>query len=533
MSGQLISWRELPAIVIAILIGLPVLAAIWAGIAYGGGDAWQHIATTKLWTYTATTCVLLVLTGTLILLFAVPAAWAVTMYDFPGRRIFEWLLILPLAAPGYVIAYAWADLSGVAGPFQSAIQDTTGLRASDYWFPEVTGLIGCSFVLACALYPYVYLTARTAFTTQSASTLDAARSLGASRWRAFRAVALPSARPAIAAGLALALMEAAADYGAADFLGVQTLTVGIVKAHSSFNEAGVAARMALILLAIAFLLQWLEKYQRGQRGAQTSGSGWRAFAPYQCSKSVRMSILFSCILLFILTFAAPIGRLIWISVDSAAVSSDVTQATINSILLAGGGALLAFVFAVAVALAGRSQKREATLARLAATAGYATPGAVLALGGFMVAGYLAGGRTETIALMILIWIYATRFTIAGAEPMMASLSRAPASMTHAAQSLGASPLQRMVSVDLPIAMSGAAAGALILFVEALKELPATMMLRPSDWDTLATKVHFYATDDALERAAIPSVAITLAGLGPVILLSRRMSRSRPGASANG
>lgn len=533
MSGLLPSWRDTPALFIALIIGLPVLASVWAGLAYGGGDAWTHIAGTKLWTYTTTTCLLLALTAILILVFAVPTAWAVTMYAFPGRRIFEWLLILPLAAPGYVIAYAWADLSGVAGPFQSAIQDATGLRANEYWFPEVTGLIGCSFVLACALYPYVYLTARAAFTTQSVSTLEAARSLGASPWRAFKDVALPGARPAIAAGLSLALMEAAADYGAADFLGVQTLTVGIVKAHSSYNEAGVAARMALFLLAIAFFLQWMEKRQRGESGSENAGAAWRRLSRVKISPIYQLILMGACTVLFILAFAAPIGRQVWIAFETGDISSPVMEAAMNSILLAGGGALLAFFFATCIALGTRSNKSTAKLARLAATSGYAVPGAVLALGGLMVAGYLPMGLGGAVAIALLIWIYATRFTAAGAEPMTAALARAPASMIQAAQSLGASPLRRMVSIDLPIAMSGAAAGALILFVEALKELPATMMLRPSDWDTLAVKAHVYATDDRLAAAALPSITITLAGLAPVILLSRRLSKGRPGAQANG
>lgn len=532
MGGLTHSLRNVPAYLIALIIGLPVLASVWAGLAYGGGDAWSHIASTKLWSYTATTCLLLALTGILILLFAVPTAWAVTMYRFPGRGIFEWLLILPLAAPGYVIAYAWADLSGVAGPLQSAVQNITGLRANQYWFPEVTGLIGCSFVLACALYPYVYLTARAAFTTQSVCTLEAARSLGASPWRTFRDVALPGARPAIAAGLALALMEAAADYGAADFLGVQTLTVGIVRAKDSFGEAGVAARMALFLLAIAFLLQWLEKAQRGARGTQQSTVRWRELARAEPAKRTQIAITAGCALLFLLDFAAPIGRQIWIAFETGDISSQVIDATMNSVLLAGGGAALAFVFAVAVTLGGRADTLGARLARIATTSGYAVPGAVLALGGLMVAGYLPTGLGGAVAIAMLIWIYATRFTAAGVEPMSAALARAPKNMSYAAQSLGAAPWRRTFSVNLPIAMSGAAAGALILFVEALKELPATMLLRPADWDTLAVKAHVYATDDRLAAAALPSVAITLAGLGPVILLSRRLSRSRPGAQAN-
>ena len=533
MGAFRIFQRDAPAWLIAALIGLPVLVAAWTGVAHGGGDAWSHIAGTKLWMYTANTLAMLAITGALILLFAVPAAWAVSMYSFPGRAVFEWLLILPLAAPGYVIAYAWADLTGVAGPLQSAVQDMTGLSARDYWFPEVTGLFGTSFVLACALYPYVYLTARAAFTTQSASALEAARSLGASPWHTFFHVAVPGARPAIAAGLALALMEAAADYGAADFLGLQTLTIGVVRAKDSFGDVGIAARMALILLILVFFLQWLERVQRGRRGAQNAASGWREMSRKQTGLTSGLVIFAACTLLFILTFAAPIGRQVWLAFELQDYSSSVAAATRNSVLLASGGAALAFVFATSIALGARAKSLPSKLARFAATAGYATPGAVLALGALMLAGFLPMGLGGAVAIAMLIWIYATRFTASGAEPMSAALARAPASMGYAAESLGASPLRRTLQIDLPIAMSGAAAGALILFVEALKELPATMMLSPFDWETLAIKAHVYATDDRLAAAALPSVAITLAGLAPVILLSRKLSSARPGARANG
>ena len=521
--------RDAPAIIIAVLVGLPVLMAAWTGLAFGGGEAWIHIAGTKLWLYSFNTVAMLFLTAGLILVFAVPAAWAVTMYAFPGRRAFEWLLILPLAAPGYVIAYAWADLTGVTGPLQSAIQDTFNVSARDYWFPEVSGLIGTSFVLACALYPYVYLTARAAFTTQSSSTIDAARALGASPRRTFFEVALPAARPAIAAGLVLALMEAAADYGAADFLGLQTLTVGVVRAKDSFGDVGIAARMALILIVLVLFLQWLERVQRGNRGVQNSSSGWRSISRKKLPPTFGAALTLMCAMLFILTFAAPIGRQVWLGFEVQDYSDAIGSAFTNSILLAGGGAALAFIFATCIALGARANGFGAQTARFAAMTGYATPGAVLALGGLWVAGYFPMGLGGSVAIALLIWIYATRFTASGAEPMSAALARAPANMGYAAQSLGCSPTRRILRVDLPIAMSGAAAGALILFVEALKELPATMMLIPFDWDTLAIKAHNYATDDRLAAAALPSVAITLAGLGPVILLSRKLSNARPGA----
>ena len=255
-----------PAFLAGLVIAVPVAATLIAGLVFGGGETWNHIRDTLLAGYFLGTVGMLVLTGLLILALAVPAAWLVTMYRFPGRGLFEWLLILPLAAPGYVLAYAYGDLMGVGGPIQAALRNATGWSARDYWFPDIHSLPGLAFVLALTLYPYVYLTARAAFISQSVCSLEAARSLGASAARRFWTVALPAARPVIAAGLALSLMEAAADYGAAEYLGVPTLTYGIVRAWTSFGEPATAARLALVLLTLVLGLVLFERWSRGRRG---------------------------------------------------------------------------------------------------------------------------------------------------------------------------------------------------------------------------------------------------------------------------
>jgi len=522
---------DLPGLLAAALIGAPLLAAILTGAFAGGGAAWQHILATGLPGDTATTLGVLALTALFILVSAVPAAWLVTMYSFPGRAVFEWLLILPLAAPGYVLAFAYADLLDVAGPVQSALREATGLSARAYWFPDIYTVPGLAFILAGALYPYVYLTARAAFTTTSICTIDAARTLGASPRRVFRSVALPAARPAIAAGLALALMEAAADYGAAAFLGVQTLTVGLFRAWASFGDAGAAARMALLLLVIALVLQWIEKAERGSAGSQATSRRWQRIERVALTGAARWGASLFCAGLIGWGFGLPVARLIWIAVETGAPAPDLSGALGNSVLLAliGGGA--GFILGLVVALAGRNGGLGGRLARLAAAGGYAVPGAVLALGGLIVLGGLELNLAGPVALVMLIWIYVARFTAAGAQPMEAALARAPASMSHAARSLGAGPLRRLGRVDLPVALSGALVGALILFVEILKELPATLMLRPFNWETLAVRAYAYASDERLASAALPSLLITAAGLGPVIFLSWRLSRARPGGQA--
>ncbi len=493
----------------------------------GGGPAWEHLSETVLASYASGTALLLVLTGLLILAFAVPAAWIVTTHEFPGRGAFEWLLILPLAAPGYVLAYAWADLMGVGGPVQEALRALTGLRARDYWFPDIHSLPGLAFVLACGLYPYVYLTARSAFVAQSACSLEAARSLSASAHERFWRVALPAARPAIAAGLLLALMEAAADYGAAEHLGVPTLTFGIVRAWKSFGEPGIAARLALSLVALSAVLMFLELKARGRSLTANGARRWRPLARARLSGWQAAAASGGCALLLLAAFVLPIGHLALTAAAAPPGVAPLQAAIMNSLLLAGAGAGLAFLLAVAIALGIRQGGTVAQFARVVAMSGYAIPGAVLALGALAAlssAGLKLAGGT---ALLALAWVYACRFTAAGSEPIAAALAKAPPSVALAARSLGAPPLRRILTIDLPLALPGASAAALILFIEALKELPATLMLRPFDWDTLAVRAHAYASDERLASAALPALLITAAGLVPVILLSRQLNAGRP------
>ncbi len=510
------------------VIAAPLLFVLHAGLFEGAGPVWVHLRDTLLTRYATGTLGVLLFTAVVILLIAVPAAWLVTLFEFPGRRVFEWLLILPLAAPAYVLAYAWYDLAGIAGPIQSALRDLTGWSARDYWFPNISSLPGLVFVLACALYPYVYLTARAGFVAQSVCTLEAARSLGARSWRRFGAVALPAAWPAIAAGLALAMMEAAADYGAAEFLGVPTLTSGIVRAWRSFGDPGAAARLALVLILLILFVFYLERWARGRRGSQQSSTRWRALSRTPLSGAAAFGAAGFCAALFTLAFALPMGRLIWRAAEAGPQVAPLAGAFLNSVTLAGAGAAFAFVLAVTIALAARQGGHLIQAARLAAAGSYAIPGAVLAIGALAALSVLPFSLAGWPALIALAWVYASRFTAAGTEPILAALARAPASMSQAARSLGAGPLTRALRIDLPVALPGASAAALILFVEALKELPATLMLRPFDWDTLAVRAYAYASDERLAAAALPSLLITLAGLGPVLLLSWQLSRSRAG-----
>ena len=510
---------------VAVFLAVPVAAALWFGLVAGGGETWQHMLAHRLAPYTFTTLLVLLLCGLFVLLLAVPAAWLVSAFEFPGRRVFEWAMILPLAMPGYVMAYAWASLAGIAGPIQSTLRDVTGWSARDYWFPDLFTAPGLAFILAFTLFPYVYITARAAFTNQSLATLEAARSLGTSGHKLFWSVAVPSARPAIIAGLSLALMEAAADYGAADFLGIQTLGVGIVRAWSSFGEPATAARLALVLVTIAFVFFYLSSLLQGRATNQQTASRWLTPTRKRMSASKAALATGLCSAILAIAFFLPLSRLIWLFLEVGPGSAPILPPLLSSLVLGVLGSGLAIVCAIVIIIGARQSNASTRIMRLAVAAGYAAPGAVLGLGALFLLAALGQALSGALALVLLIWIYASRFTSAGLEPMQAALGRAPRSLDHATRSLGVTGFKRIVSVDLPIILPGVLAGGLILCVEILKELPATLMLRPFGWDTLAVRAHAYASDERLAEATLPSLLITLAGLAPVLLLSWRLSKT--------
>lgn len=519
------SLRTIPPLLIVALVGLPVFVAVVTGLTAGDGSTWDHILQNRLVPYTLTTLSVLLMTAIMILGLAVPAAWMITQYDFPGRGIISWAMILPLAMPGYVMAYSWADLMGVAGPLQSWIREISGLSARDYWFPNLFSSVGLAFVLASTLFPYVYITARAAFAMQSRTSIEAARSLGARPIDLFWRVALPVALPTILGGLCLALMEAAADYGAADFLGIQTLGVGIIRSWQSFGEPNTAARLALALILIAGAFLIAARLFQGQRGTQQTSSRWQSQERTKLSPLTGIGVTALCSLILLICFAVPVLRLIWLALENRASAADLGPLLRATLLLGAMGAAMAFLSAVIFSL---SSKRSAALqlaTRIIAAAGYAAPGAVLGLGALFLLRETGQALSGGVAIGFLIWIYVSRFTSAGVEPIQASLARLPKNLDLAAQSLGSTGVKQFLRVDLPLIAPGAFAAGLILFVEILKELPATLMLRPFGWDTLAVRAHAYATDERLAQATLPSLLIVLAGLAPVLLLSWRLGQT--------
>lgn len=451
--------------------------------------------------------------GAAIFLGAV-SAWLVSLCDFPGRRAFAWLLVLPLAAPSYVLSYSYASLTWAGGAIA---------------FP-VTGFWGAAFIYAVGLYPYVFLAARAVFATQSAGALEAARSLGARPWRVFWRVALPMARPGIAAGGALALMEIAAEYGAAQHFGVTTLSTAIFRAWYAHGAPHAALQISALLLAGAFAFLMIERSARGRAAFAGGAARWRPTPRYQLAHLASAAAAMFCAALVTLGALLPLAWLARLALLQA-TTSDLWRPLGNSLLLAGAGAALTLALALTIAAASRRANRAGKAALFAAGVGYAAPGAVIALGALSLFGLAreagwVGGFGGPLALGALMWTYAARFAAAGVQPIDAGLTRLSKGLDSAARSLGAGPLKRLLRVDLPIAAPSVAAAALILFVEILKELPATLILRPFNFDTLAVKAYAYASDERLLQAAAPSLLIFIAGLVPILFITHGLGKTQ-------
>jgi iron(III) transport system permease protein len=444
------------------------------------------------------------------------SAWLVSLCKFPGRGLFEWLLVIPLAAPSYVLAYAYSGLTWAGGPID--------FRVAGFW--------GAAFVYAIGLYPYVYLAARAAFASQSSCALEAARTLGAKPAALFFRVGLPLARPGIVAGGALALMEIAADYGAAQHFGLTTLSTAVFRAWYAHQSTHGALQIAAVLLAAALVFLIVERRARGRAGFAGGSTRWRALPRYQLSPLSAALAFGFCTVLLVLGAVLPLGWLAFIAV--AHVHADQLRgAFLNTVLLAGIGALVTLTLAAIIAVSARRSGRLGKLSLFASGMGYAAPGAVLALGAFSLFGLARelgwiGGVGGGLALMTLIWAYAARFAAAGAQPIDAGLSRLSKGLDASARTLGAGPARRLWRIDLPIAAPSLAAAALILFVDILKELPATLIIRPFNFDTLAVIAYSYASDEQLQFAAAPSLLIFIAGLAPILILTRSIARSRAG-----
>jgi len=528
---------SLAALVIALLAALP-LAAIGAASLSGGIDALVHLARTVLGEYLRNTALLMLLAGGLAALIGTICAWLVAATDMPGRRELDWALVLPLAVPAYLAAYLYADLLAYAGPVQSALRALTGWQAGDYAFPQIRSLGGGALVLGLVLYPYVYLLARNAFATQSIIQFLAARSLGASPRRAFWQVALPAARPAIAGGLALVLMEVLADFAVAEYFAIPTFSTGIFRSWLAMGDKPAALKLAAVMLVFVIGLVALEAATRKGRSDSRDGLARHAHEPLvQLSRPAKALALVACLAPVLLGFVIPAARLAMMAASDAAQAAVGELGTYARNSLWVGLATSSLCLAAALLLAfarARSAARLTAGAIRLATLGYALPGALLAVGLLAPLGSLdqsltrlarewlgwSGGLLLSSTAAVLVYALTVRFLTVAFNAVSSGMERIPPGLDAAARSLGAGPGRVLARIYAPLLVPSLAGAAALVFIDTLRELPATLILRPFNLETLATRTYRLASDERLVEAAIPALILLVAGLIPVLVLNR-------------
>lgn len=532
------------SVAIALLIALPILAVILtlveparASLAALGPSVLRELLFNSA----------VLAAGTLagVLVLGVSSAWLVTMCRFPGREMFHWALILPMAIPAYVVAYAYTDFLQHPGPVQTLLREVTGWGPNDYWFPNIRSPGGAVFVFSSVLYPYVYLLARTAFIEQSVCALEASRTLGQTAWGAFWRTALPLARPGIAAGAALALMETLADFGTVAHFGVRTFTTAIYQTWFSLGDRVLAGQLSAMLLGLVAVLILAERTSRAGASYQQSTMRYQRLPEYRLSGWRAAGAFMACALPVTLGFALPLGILVHLNAvgGHALFGTRYLELAANTFSLAGIAAVLAVVLALIMAYAVRlSRSPLARLANRLAGLGYAIPGSVIAVGTLIPLANLdnavdawmrahlgiSTGLILTGSIAALVYAYLVRFMAVSINTIEASLAKITVNMDAAARALGRSKFGALLEVHVPMMRGGLLTAGLIVFVDVVKELPATLIMRPFNFDTLAIQAYRLATDERLAEASTASLIIVATGLIPVILLSRTIMASRPG-----
>ena len=519
------------AVALALAIIAPLLALSGVALQPAPLDSLLHLVSTVLPRYAVTSVVLVVLVGALVLLLGVGAGWLVAAFEFPGRRFLEVGLILPLAMPAFVMAYAYTDFLDTSGSLQTWLRAVMGWQVGDYWFPQARSLPAAALFLALALYPYVYMLARNAFAERSESLSDAARSLGLSAPEVWWRVSWPVARPAVAAGLALVTMETLADFGTVSFFAVDTFSAGIYRAWQGFGDRTGAARLSLLLVAVVLLLVWAERRQRGRMLFHARSSRPARVRPL--SGLAGWSASAACALPCLFGFALPallLARQWWVSAGQ--IDSRLVQWAFNSALLSLAAVLIIVPMALAMAYAVRLHpSRWIRLLSGISGAGYALPGVVLGVGLLAVVGAidqtLSAGTTRFLiggTAFAVVYAYCVRFFAVAQQGLDASLKRISPAMDASARTLGAGPFEVLRRVHWPLLKPSVASASLLVFVDCLKELPATLVLRPFNFDTLAVVAYQFAADERLVEAALPSLVIVLVGLLPVSILASGLRR---------
>lgn len=524
------------------VLAIPVLV-VFSYVFHSGGETWRHLADTVLADYVLNSISLMLGVAAGTLLIGVSTAWLITQYRFPGRDVLVWLLLLPLAMPAYIIAYTYTGMLDFAGPVQTAIRDAFGWSSDEYWFPPIRSLGGAMVMLSLVLYPYVYLLARSAFLEQSPSLNDASRLLGAGPLRRFLRVSLPMARPAIIAGLSLALMETLADFGTVQYFGVPVFTTGIFRTWFGLGDSAAAAQLSALLMAFVFVLIMLERWSRRRARYHHVGHRSQPISLTPLSGGRAALVASVCVIPPLLGFLVPTLQLAHWAVLTAPEMLDAEFASLafHSFSLALAAAVIAVLIAVVVSYGKRLHATPVVrLSARIAGMGYAVPGTVIAVGvmipfawfdrtldGWMREAFgVSTGLLLSGTLFTLLFAYTVRFLAVSLQTVEAGLTKVSTHMDDAARSLGYRPSEILARVHIPCINGALLTAVLIVFVDVLKELPATLILRPFNFNTLAVRTYELASDERLADASLSAIAIVLVGILPILVLSRAISRSR-------
>ena len=528
-------WSLVTILLCCFLLG-PVAALLLAASGDSGG-LWEHLVDTVLATYVINTLLLMGGVGGVAIVFGISSAWVISRYDFAGRGVFEWMLLLPAAIPAYIIAYCYTDFFEYAGPVQSALRATFGWQTPrDYYFPEIRSLGGAVLVMASVLYPYIYMVTRIAFRLTPASLFEIALVHNKSQ---FWYVGLPLARPAIVAGLALVMMEVVSDFGTVEYFTVQTITLGIFNVWLGMNNLVAAAQISLIGFLFILGLLGLELYARSRQQYVSTSRTQNSLAPLPTTRLGTFICWLLCLIPISFGFFVPLGVLLqFVSRgDVIAEFLAIQPVVANSVTVALAAALFIMLVASLIVLtaAFRGGSKLRKLALISST-GYAFPGTILAIGILIYAGYIdnllrfiSGGMISSFliaGLGLLMLAYLVRFQAVGYGAILSGVRRLPENLMSASRVLGHGYGASLRQIILPLLKSSFIAGLMLVFVDIMKELPMTLLLRPFDFETLATYTYQFAKDEMLEKAALPSLMIVITGLIPVIFMSTMLRRYR-------
>lgn len=534
----------LAAVTIAVLLSIPLITIV-SSVFVPTGEIWAHLTSTVLPRYIQNTFFLIVGVGAVTFLVGVTVAWLVTMCTFPGRAIFEWALLLPLAMPAYVIAYTYGGMFDFAGPVQSFLRELFGWSRDDYWFPQIRSLTGAITILGFVFYPYVYLLSRAAFLDQSICVLEVGRSLGSNPWKIFIKIAVPLARPAIVAGIVLAIMETLGDFGAVQYLAVDTLSTGIFRTWYGLGSLTAASQLAAILLAFVVVIITLERLSRGKKRFSHTSTRYKAIRRYRLRPNQAALAFMACFIPIFMGFLLPVLQLLgwFIRTSGAQLNAYFIELTANTLFLAFTTSVLSVILGLVLAWSIRMTPNKIVRASARISSlGYAVPGTVVAVGvlipfaafdntldQFMRQNFsYSTGLLLSGTFVAVIFAYLVRFQALSFNAVESSLEKISPSIDDAARTLGFRYRSILTRVHTPIIKGGILTAGLLVFIDVMKELPVTLVLRPFNFNTLAVRTYELASEERLADAATPAIVIVLSALIPVILLSMAISRSRPG-----